>query len=71
MGELHLVDRYCVVVNQEEQYSILPASLELPLGWRSTGKEGTKANCLSYIATVWKDMRPISARSTDPTDANP
>ena len=53
---------YKVVVNHEEQYSIWPAHLELPLGWRSVGKEGLKADCLAYIKDVWTDMRPLSVR---------
>jgi len=53
---------YRVVVNHEEQYSILPVDRENPLGWRDAGKGGTKAECLSYIKEVWTDMRPLSLR---------
>ena len=53
---------YTVVVNHEEQYSIWAADRELPLGWRNAGKQGTKAECLSYIEEVWTDMRPLSLR---------
>lgn len=53
---------YEVVVNHEEQYSIWPASRELPLGWNVVGKNGTKQECLSYIEEVWVDMRPKSLR---------
>ena len=51
---------YCVVMNQEEQYSIWPADREKPLGWKGVGKTGTKAECLAYIKEVWTDMRPLS-----------
>jgi len=51
-----------VVVNHEEQYSIWPADRELPAGWRKVGKQGKKAECLSYINEVWTDMRPLSLR---------
>jgi MbtH protein len=54
--------RYQVVVNDEEQYSIWPEDRELPLGWRSVGKAGTKQECLAYIEEVWTDMRPLSLR---------
>ena len=60
---------YKVVVNHEEQYSIWPAHRELPLGWREAGKSGTKAECLSYIGTVWTDMRPLSLRKKMEADA--
>jgi MbtH protein len=53
---------YTVVLNYEEQYSIWPSHRELPRGWRSAGKEGSKAECLRYIEQVWTDMRPLSLR---------
>jgi MbtH protein len=53
---------YKVVVNDEEQYSIWPARRECPPGWREVGRSGLKAECLSFIAEVWKDMRPLSLR---------
>jgi MbtH protein len=53
---------YTVVVNHEEQYSIWPASKEIPIGWRAVGKSGPKEDCLEYIKEVWTDMRPLSLR---------
>jgi MbtH protein len=53
---------YTVVVNHEEQYSIWPADREVPAGWRTAGKRGSKSECLAYIAEVWTDMRPLSVR---------
>lgn len=53
---------FSVVVNHEEQYSIWPVDRELPLGWQTAGKEGTKQECLDYIEEVWTDMRPLSLR---------
>ncbi len=53
---------FAVVVNHEEQYSIWPEDRGLPLGWKTVGKTGTKAQCLAYIEEVWTDMRPISLR---------
>jgi MbtH protein len=53
---------YTVVVNHEEQYSLWPATRELPLGWQEVGKQGLKAECLAYIKDVWTDMRPLSLR---------
>ncbi|MFX1518117.1 MAG: MbtH family protein, partial [Promethearchaeota archaeon] len=51
-----------MVVNYEEQYSILPAYLECPKGWENVGKSGTKNKCLEYIKELWTDMRPLSLR---------
>ena len=54
--------RYTVVINHEEQYSIWPEDRELPKGWKSVGKVGTKKECLEHIEEVWTDMRPLSLR---------
>ena len=53
---------YQVVVNHEEQYSIWAADREPPLGWKTVGKSGPKADCLAHIKEVWTDMRPLSLR---------
>jgi MbtH protein len=60
MEEDNLV--FKVVVNEEEQYSIWPDNKEIPLGWSSVNKSGSKQECLDYITTVWTDMRPLSLR---------
>jgi len=54
---------YKVVVNHEEQYSILPAAAANPAGWRDAGRMGSKEECLAYIEAVWTDMRPLSLRT--------
>ena len=53
---------YNVVVNEEEQYSIWPADMTIPYGWREAGKQGLKPECLEYVKEVWTDMRPLSLR---------
>jgi uncharacterized protein YbdZ (MbtH family) len=53
---------YSVVINHEEQYSIWPDYKDMPLGWKSVGKTGLKADCLEFIKEVWIDMRPLSLR---------
>ncbi|PPC89788.1 MAG: MbtH family protein [Methylobacter sp.] len=53
---------YDVVVNHEEQYSIWPEYKEIPQGWNTAGKTGSKQECLDYIKEVWTDMRPLSLR---------
>jgi uncharacterized protein YbdZ (MbtH family) len=56
------VEHYIVVVNHEEQYSIWPTDRDIPLGWTSVGKSGSKEDCLKYVEDVWTDMRPLSLR---------
>lgn len=53
---------YKVVVNDEGQYSILPADRPNPVGWRDAVKTGSRSECLTYIKEVWTDMRPLSLR---------
>jgi MbtH protein len=57
------VRQYSVVVNDEEQHSIWLAERELPPGWRTAGRSGTKDECLQHIGEVWTDMRPLSLRN--------
>lgn len=55
-------DRFKVLMNDEEQYSLWPADLDVPSGWRQVGAEGDKASCLAYVEANWTDMRPASLR---------
>ncbi|MGQ4389698.1 MbtH family protein [Streptomyces sp. SAS_270] len=63
-------ERYVVVVNDEEQYSIWFAERRLPAGWATVGRTGTKQECLAHIEEVWTDLTPRSARvSAEPAVA--
>ncbi|WP_425548787.1 MbtH family protein [Amycolatopsis ultiminotia] len=55
-------DRYAVVRNDEEQYSIWPDGRETPAGWHREGTTGTRDECLDHIERVWTDLRPLSVR---------
>lgn len=57
---------YEVVINEEEQYSIWPVGQAIPTGWKAVGKQGTREECLDYLAEVWTDMRPLSLRKELP-----
>lgn len=57
-----MTDRYRVVRNDEEQFSIWAADRDLPAGWYATGFDGPKEECLAHIDEVWTDMRPRSLR---------
>jgi MbtH protein len=54
--------RYQVLINDEEQYSLWLADHDIPAGWRTVGKEGSKEECMAYVDEVWTDMRPRSLR---------
>ena len=53
---------YIVVVNDEEQYSLWPSHRSVPGGWRSTGMQGSKADCIDYVDRTWTDITPLSVR---------
>lgn len=55
-------ERFLVVVNAEDQYSIWCSERAVPGGWTATGFEGSEAECLAHIDSVWTDMRPRSLR---------
>lgn len=54
--------RYEVLRNDEEQYSLWLAGLDVPSGWHRVGTEGSKEECSAYVDEVWTDMRPLSLR---------
>jgi MbtH protein len=55
-------NRYKVVINHEEQYSIWFADEKIPEGWKDARFAGTARECLAHIEKVWTDMRPLSWR---------
>lgn len=46
------VQRYRVVRNGEDQYSIWPQHKRMPPGWDDTGVSGSRQECLDHIARV-------------------
>jgi len=56
-------DKFKVVVNDEQQYSIWRTDRTNPLGWTDTGMEGSKDECLHNIQHIWTDMLPLSVRT--------
>jgi len=51
----------CVLVNQEEQYSLWPAAKAVPAGWTRVFAGDCDA-CLAHVEAVWTDMRPKGLR---------
>lgn len=52
--------RFLALVNDEGQFSLWPAHLDIPGGWRAEGSEGSRQECLDLIEASWTDMRPAS-----------
>ncbi|SHF57270.1 MbtH protein [Jatrophihabitans endophyticus] len=64
---------YTVVRNDEGQYALWPADLDVPAGWVEQGRRGTEQECSDWVDTVWTDMRPLSLvrASATPPPATP
>jgi MbtH protein len=55
---------FVVLVNDEEQYSLWPVSVDIPAGWSVVLEESPRNKCLEFIETHWLDMRPRSLRES-------
>ncbi|MDJ0823755.1 MAG: MbtH family NRPS accessory protein [Paracoccaceae bacterium] len=62
MAKVDSDQKYRVVINHEEQYSIQPADDDVPKGWKEVRVIRSKKVALDLIAEVWTDMRPLSLR---------
>lgn len=51
---------YLALINDEGQYSLWPASVELPAGWTVAHAPDTRQACVDHIDEHWTDMRPRS-----------
>ena len=51
---------YLVLINDEGQYSLWPAFIDVPAGWTVAHPSATRSACLDYINQHWTDMRPQS-----------
>jgi len=52
--------RYLVLVNDEGQYSLWPAFVEVPAGWTVSLAETDRPSALRHVDEHWTDMRPKS-----------
>ncbi|HFF3188707.1 MbtH family protein [Bacillus cereus] len=51
---------YKVLKNEEGQYSLWPAFLDVPIGWNVVHKEASRNDCLQYVGNNWEDLNPKS-----------
>ncbi|WKN18649.1 MbtH family protein [Streptomyces sp. JUS-F4] len=54
---------YSVLVNDEGQHSLWPASIDVPEGWTVTLEDASRQACLDYVEKHWTDMRPVSLQN--------
>ena len=50
--------QYCALINEQDQYSLWPASIEVPEGWTVAHGPADRQSCLDHIEVNWTDMRP-------------
>jgi MbtH protein len=55
---------FVVLVNDEEQYSLWPVSVDIPAGWKTALQPSPRQECLAFIEAHWLDMRPRSLRDS-------
>jgi MbtH protein len=53
---------FFVLRNDEEQYSLWPAFVDVPSGWHVVSGPGARDAMVRYIDEEWVDMRPKSLR---------
>lgn len=51
---------YRVLVNDENQHSLWPETVDVPAGWSTAFGPAARQECLDYVETHWVDMRPAS-----------
>lgn len=51
---------YLALVNDEGQYSLWPASIDVPDGWSVAHGPAKREDCLSFVEEKWRDLRPLS-----------
>ncbi|WP_308433664.1 MbtH family protein [Streptomyces hiroshimensis] len=51
---------YLVLCNEEGQYSLWPADLDVPEGWSTVHGPAGHAACVDHVEEHWRDMRPRS-----------
>ncbi|PEJ42569.1 MbtH family protein [Bacillus wiedmannii] len=51
---------YKVLKNEEDQYSLWPVFLDVPIGWNVVHEEASRNDCLQYVENNWKDLNPKS-----------
>ncbi|MBN2910704.1 MbtH family protein [Polycladomyces sp. WAk] len=54
---------FFVLINDEGQYSLWPAFVQVPAGWTVVYGPESRQACLDYVDSKWTDMRPKSIRS--------
>ncbi|MDI2030897.1 MbtH family protein [Saccharopolyspora sp. TS4A08] len=50
--------QYYALINDQDQYSLWPAAIEVPAGWTVAHGPTDRQSCVDHIEVHWTDMRP-------------
>ncbi|SDZ41143.1 MbtH protein [Evansella caseinilytica] len=56
---------YLVLLNEEGQYSLWPADIDVPSGWNVVHTEASREACVEFIRSQWTDLIPNSLKNTE------
>ncbi|MFD8936315.1 MbtH family protein [Streptomyces sp. NPDC059578] len=51
---------FLTLVNHQGQYSLWPASAEVPAGWRATFGPDSRTAALDHVERTWTELRRVS-----------
>ncbi|MEU5850571.1 MbtH family protein [Saccharopolyspora shandongensis] len=49
---------YYALINDQDQYSLWPAAIDVPAGWSVAHGPADRESCVDHIEVNWTDMRP-------------
>ncbi|MCI2416158.1 amino acid adenylation domain-containing protein [Saccharopolyspora sp. K220] len=49
---------YYALINEQDQYSLWPAAIDVPAGWTIAHGPADRESCVDHIEVNWTDMRP-------------
>lgn len=61
--------QYYVLVNDENQHSLWPASIDIPEGWTVAHGADSHETCVAFVDQNWTDIRPKSLIDTMNSEA--
>lgn len=61
---------FLVLCNAEQQQSLWPEFIPVPLGWHTIYGPQSRLACTDYIEAKWTDLRPLSLRAQIRTAAS-
>lgn len=50
--------RYYALINEQDQYSLWPAAIDVPAGWTIAHGPADRPSCVDHIEVNWTDIRP-------------